>query len=72
MGFAALLLLVYAITVVLSMVVTGLTHPVRGYGTGPHPPPLRETPSADEPTPARSAIAPKAKAAAAQKKIPPA
>ena len=72
MGLAALLLLIYAVTVVLSLVVTGLAHPVRGYGVGPHPPSVREKPSADQPTPARSTTATKAEVAGAQKHIPPA
>lgn len=72
MGLAAILLLVYSITVVASMLVTAVMHPVRGTGIGPHPPPVREKPSTDEATPARSSIESRRTIAAAQGHTPPA
>jgi hypothetical protein len=69
MELAVLLLLVYAVTAVASMIVTGFAHPIRGTG-GLTQPPSREKPSADQPTPARSSTAPESVAKHAQKRVP--
>ncbi|MDB6114721.1 MAG: hypothetical protein JWQ62_1666 [Lacunisphaera sp.] len=68
---AALILLVVSLIGIGWIVFKALLDPPRGAG-GHIQPPLREKPSADEPTPARSATASAPEARAAQRHTPPA
>jgi len=64
-------LLALAIVVVLSIVIKAVRDHAKGTG-GMWKPPIQEKPSADEPTPARSATANPTTIANAQRKTPPA
>ena len=68
---AALILLVVSLIGIGWIVFKALLDRPRGAG-GHLQPPVREKPSADEPTPARSAVAPASTAREAQKHTPPA
>lgn len=71
MESVAAILILFAGIVIGSIIVKALRAPVRGTG-GPAHPVVRKNPSADEPTPAKSATTNQATAQRAQLKTPPA
>ena len=71
METVAAILILFAGIVIGSVIVKALRAPVSGTG-GRRQPPLRMKPSADEPTPAQSAVTDRATAQRAQQKTPPA
>jgi hypothetical protein len=71
MDYLTDLLLALAVLVVGSIILKGIRDHARGTG-GPWKPPIREKPSADEPTPSRSATASASSVAQARQRTPPA
>jgi len=69
MDFLTISLLAFAVLVAGSILIKAVRDPAKGWG-GPHERLLREKPSADEPTPARSVTATGPEAAKARRHTP--